>query len=110
MSEGQTPFLQREVCRAGRAGRQRAVAGALILGALTLMGAFASHSGMSRELFTYEGSGTLFTRDDYCRVERLSIDELLVVAEEATRLGVPALAAAAGSATSTWRRTGCVAH
>lgn len=31
--------------------------------------------GLSRELFTYEGSGTLFTRDDYCRVERLSIDD-----------------------------------
>jgi len=31
--------------------------------------------GLSRELFTYEGSGTLFTRDDYCRVDRLSIDD-----------------------------------
>lgn len=31
--------------------------------------------GLSRELFTYEGSGTLFTRDDYCRVERLAIDD-----------------------------------
>jgi len=31
--------------------------------------------GVSRELFTYEGSGTLFTRDDYCRVDRLSIDD-----------------------------------
>lgn len=31
--------------------------------------------GLGRELFTYEGSGTLFTRDDYCRVERLSIDD-----------------------------------
>ncbi|MEW6267715.1 MAG: GNAT family N-acetyltransferase [Thermodesulfobacteriota bacterium] len=31
--------------------------------------------GLGRELFTYEGSGTLFTRDDYCRVDRLSIDD-----------------------------------
>jgi amino-acid N-acetyltransferase len=35
--------------------------------------------GLSRELFTYEGSGTLFTRDDYCRIERLSIDDFLEV-------------------------------
>jgi amino-acid N-acetyltransferase len=34
-----------------------------------------SVDGLSRELFTYEGSGTLFTRDDYCRVERLAIDD-----------------------------------
>src|SRR5258705_538093 len=31
--------------------------------------------GLSRELFTYEGAGTLFTRDDYCRVEHLAIDD-----------------------------------
>ena len=31
--------------------------------------------GIARELFTYEGSGTLFTREDYCRVERLSLDD-----------------------------------
>lgn len=35
--------------------------------------------GLSRELFTYEGSGTLFTDDDYCRVERLSVDDFLEV-------------------------------
>jgi amino-acid N-acetyltransferase len=29
----------------------------------------------ARELFTYEGSGTLFTREDYCKVERLSLDD-----------------------------------
>jgi amino-acid N-acetyltransferase len=38
--------------------------------------------GLARELFTYEGSGTLFTLDDYCRVERLRIDEF----EEVERL------------------------
>jgi amino-acid N-acetyltransferase len=31
--------------------------------------------GAARELFTYEGSGTLFTREDYCKVERLSLDD-----------------------------------
>lgn len=34
-----------------------------------------SLSGLARELFTYEGSGTLFTLTDYCRVERLGIDD-----------------------------------
>src|SRR5215510_14793743 len=31
--------------------------------------------GVARELFTYEGCGTLFTLTDYCRVERLGIDD-----------------------------------
>lgn len=31
--------------------------------------------GLARELFTYEGSGTLFTLEDYCRIERLGIDD-----------------------------------
>jgi N-acetylglutamate synthase-like GNAT family acetyltransferase len=31
--------------------------------------------GLPRELYTYEGSGTLFTLEDYCRVERLGIDD-----------------------------------
>jgi N-acetylglutamate synthase-like GNAT family acetyltransferase len=31
--------------------------------------------GVGRELFTYEGAGTLFTLADYCRVERLRVDE-----------------------------------
>jgi amino-acid N-acetyltransferase len=31
--------------------------------------------GLARELFTYEGSGTLFTRGAYCRVDRLGIDD-----------------------------------
>lgn len=34
------------------------------------------------ELFTYEGKGTLFTEEDYCRVERLGIDDF----EEVERL------------------------
>jgi len=32
-------------------------------------------AGLAHELFTYEGSGTLFTLEDYCRVERLGIDD-----------------------------------
>ena len=31
--------------------------------------------GVARELFTYEGSGTLFTREDYCRVAPLALDD-----------------------------------
>ena len=31
--------------------------------------------GIARELYTYDGSGTLFTLEDYCRVERLGIDD-----------------------------------
>ncbi len=30
---------------------------------------------LATELFTYEGAGTLFTLEDYCRVERLGIDD-----------------------------------
>ncbi|MGH7893203.1 MAG: GNAT family N-acetyltransferase [Candidatus Binatia bacterium] len=32
-------------------------------------------AGIGEELFTYTGSGTLFTVDDYCRVGRLALDE-----------------------------------
>jgi amino-acid N-acetyltransferase len=39
-------------------------------------------AGVARELFTYEGSGTLFTRADYCRIERVGIDDF----EEMERL------------------------
>ena len=38
--------------------------------------------GLSRELYTYEGSGTLFTLEDYCQVDRLGIDDF----EEVERL------------------------
>jgi len=34
-----------------------------------------SLEGLARELFTYEGSGTLFTREDYCRVAPLALDD-----------------------------------
>lgn len=36
-------------------------------------------AGLARELFTYEGHGTLFTLTDYCRVERLGIDDFYEV-------------------------------
>ena len=32
-------------------------------------------TGLARELFTYEGCGTFFTLTDYCRIERLGIDD-----------------------------------
>ena len=32
-------------------------------------------TGLARELFTYEGCGTVFTLTDYCQVERLGIDD-----------------------------------
>ena len=32
-------------------------------------------SGLARELFTYEGDGTLFTLTDYCQVETLGLDD-----------------------------------
>jgi N-acetylglutamate synthase-like GNAT family acetyltransferase len=38
--------------------------------------------GLARELYTYEGSGTLFTCEDYCRIQRLGIDDF----EEVERL------------------------
>jgi amino-acid N-acetyltransferase len=38
--------------------------------------------GLAQELYTYEGSGTLFTREDYCRIERLGLDDF----EEVERL------------------------
>ena len=41
-----------------------------------------SFAGTPRELFTYEGSGTLFTLADYCTVQRLGIDDF----EEVERL------------------------
>lgn len=31
--------------------------------------------GLAHELYTYEGSGTLFTPEDYCRIEPLGIDD-----------------------------------
>jgi amino-acid N-acetyltransferase len=31
--------------------------------------------GLAQELFSYEGSGTLLTADDYCQVERLGADD-----------------------------------
>ena len=38
-------------------------------------------SGLGRELFTYEGHGTLFTLTDYCQVEKLGIDDFHEVAQ-----------------------------
>jgi amino-acid N-acetyltransferase len=36
-------------------------------------------NGLARELFSYEGSGTLFTLEDYCQIDRLGIDDFEAV-------------------------------
>ena len=50
-----------------------AVRGALVAGIEAVN--LCTLPGLARELFTYEGSGTLCTREDYCRVEPLGVDE-----------------------------------
>jgi N-acetylglutamate synthase-like GNAT family acetyltransferase len=32
-------------------------------------------AGLGQELFTYEGCGTLFTRAEYCQIEKLGLDD-----------------------------------
>jgi amino-acid N-acetyltransferase len=54
---------------------------AALLGGVTSVNLCAL-AGTARELFTYEGSGTLFTLQDYCTVQRLGIDDF----EEVERL------------------------
>jgi amino-acid N-acetyltransferase len=65
-------------------GRRRetveAVRAALLAGVANVN--LCSLEGAASELFTYEGSGTLFTLQDYCTVERLCIDDY----EEVERL------------------------
>jgi N-acetylglutamate synthase-like GNAT family acetyltransferase len=68
---------------AGLAARRAtfdAVRGALLGGVASVN--LCALAGAARELFTYEGSGTLFTRADYCRIERVGIDDF----EEMERL------------------------
>ncbi len=65
---------------AGLAGRRKtldAIQAALRGGVHSVN--LCSLEGLARELYTYEGSGTLFTRGDYCRVERLGIDDFAEV-------------------------------
>jgi len=57
-----------------------AVRSALLAGVANVN--LCSLEGAASELFTYEGSGTLFTLEDYCTVERLCIDDY----EEVERL------------------------
>ena len=57
-----------------------AIRGALLGGVASVN--LCSLAGVARELFTYEGSGTLFTLQDYCTVQRLGIDDF----EEVERL------------------------
>jgi len=68
---------------AGLSGRRdtfEAVRAALVGGVRAVN--LCTLDGLARELYTYEGSGTLFTREDYCRIERLGIDDF----EEVERL------------------------
>lgn len=64
----------------GRSKTLRAVEAALHGGVRAVN--LCALDGLARELFTYEGSGTLFTLEDYCHVERLGIDDF----EEVERL------------------------
>jgi N-acetylglutamate synthase-like GNAT family acetyltransferase len=68
---------------AGLAGRRAifdAVRAALRAGVRSVN--LCTLEGLARELYTYEGAGTLFTLEDYCRIERLGIDDF----EEVERL------------------------
>lgn len=65
---------------AGRLETVKAVRAALLAGVANVN--VCALEGAALELFTYEGSGTLFTLRDYCTVERLCIDDY----EEVERL------------------------
>jgi N-acetylglutamate synthase-like GNAT family acetyltransferase len=68
---------------AGMAARRatfEAIRGALVGGVTSVN--LCALAGVARELFTYEGSGTLFTLQDYCTVQPLGIDDY----EEVERL------------------------
>ena len=58
---------------AGRRSTLQAIQAALRGGVHSVN--LCSLKGLPRELYTYEGAGTLFTLTDYCRVERLGIDD-----------------------------------
>jgi amino-acid N-acetyltransferase len=64
-------------------GSRRALLGAVRTGLIEGVSSInvCTLDGIARELFTYEGSGTLFTREDYCKVERLSLDDFHEVAK-----------------------------
>jgi len=64
----------------GRRNTLRAVQKALRRGVKAVN--LCAPAKIEAELFTYEGSGTLFTPEDYCRVEPLGIDDF----EEVERL------------------------
>ncbi len=64
----------------GRKDTLRAVQKALRLGVKAVN--LCAPADVETELFTYEGSGTLFTPEDYCRIDPLGIDDF----EEVERL------------------------
>jgi N-acetylglutamate synthase-like GNAT family acetyltransferase len=75
------PGLQ-DLLQAGPAGMKDLAARRRLLEAIrrAMEGGIVSVSlcsleNLGRELFTYEGCGTMFTRGDYCQVEKLGIDD-----------------------------------
>ena len=62
-------------------GKRRAMLDAIRHGLLAGINSvnLCTLDGLARELFTYEGSGTLFTREDYVKVDRLSLDDFAEV-------------------------------
>jgi N-acetylglutamate synthase-like GNAT family acetyltransferase len=65
---------------ASRRATLEAVRAALLGGVASVN--LCSLAGLARELFTYTGSGTLFTLEDYCTVQPMGIDDF----EEVERL------------------------
>jgi amino-acid N-acetyltransferase len=73
-------------------------------------------AGIAEELFTYEGSGTLFTRRDYCHVDRLALDDFAQaerLLERGQREGLLKLRSAEETAevlAAAWGATVCEGH
>jgi N-acetylglutamate synthase-like GNAT family acetyltransferase len=58
---------------AARRAMLEAIHGALVGGVTSVT--LCSLAGLGQELFTYEGCGTLFTRAEYCQIEKLGLDD-----------------------------------
>jgi N-acetylglutamate synthase-like GNAT family acetyltransferase len=58
---------------AARRPMLEAIHGALVGGVTSV--SLCPLAGLGQELFTYEGCGTLFTRAEYCQIEKLGLDD-----------------------------------
>jgi amino-acid N-acetyltransferase len=67
------PGRAEEVGLGSRRPVLEAIRSALVGGVMSV--SLCPLAGLERELFTYEGYGTLFTRGEYCQVEKLGIDD-----------------------------------